>query len=514
MKTTWILLLLTGGLSVIALRTTTAGSSDLQPMVVKNLTGDLRMQQGIPCDNDVDQTTAVTQGRLELTPALGVDVPEGKRFALTRADVSFAPFSIHRDCLGFGETRHYTEIGVHLGRAVFFTATQAGPGVFDVTIPKDDFQIAETSIVNDNLENGVMHPKEDVTGTIDFGAGTVQMRVVVANKVHFEAGCVPIFGCLIDEDKSGTLTANISGTIAFPDADGDGISDQTDNCRFVPNPDQTPVATPVVTTPPGLTIASCADHQIGTATAADVCDRGAVILTNNAPGTFVLGPNLITWTGQDARTRVGTGTQTVTVVDTTAPLFTSVPPDITLNTCGPATLGLPTAVDDCAGTPVFKNNAPAKFQVGPTVVTWTATDVSQNRSTATQTVTVHDIVRPAVSCVATEDPNEDDDHGHHDRDHHEDDDDGFFRVSATDACAPRPVIRIGAFTLAKGEVIKITRTHRPGVRRVGDVGRRHIKRFLVGPGENVIAATDGSGNVASASCVVPRDHDRHDRGER
>ena len=107
------------------------------------------------------------------------------------------------------------------------------------------------------------------------------------------------------------------------------------------------------------------------------------------------------------------------------------------------------------------------------------------------------------------DPNEDDYRGHDrdegNRDHHEDIDDGFFRVSSHDACTASPPIRLGGFTLAQEEVVKITRTHRPGVTRLGDVGRRHVKHFLVGPGQNVIKAADGSGNAGSASCVVPHD---------
>src|SRR5437773_4139287 len=119
--TTKRILLLTGALGAVALTAVTAGSADLQPMVVTSLTGTLRIQQGVPCADDVDQTTPITAGRLELTPSQGVDVIGGKRFALSRVSVSFAPFSIHRDCLGFGDTRSYTAIGVQLAHAVSFT---------------------------------------------------------------------------------------------------------------------------------------------------------------------------------------------------------------------------------------------------------------------------------------------------------------------------------------------------------------------------------------------------------
>ena len=231
-----------------------------------------------------------------------------------------------------------------------------------------------------------------------------------------------------------------------------------------------------------VTINSCADHVIGVATAADRCDGGAVTVTSDAPGTFAVGDNLVTWTAQDTHSRVATASQTVTVVDTTLPIFTIVPPDISMNNCGAPALGAPAATDDCAGTPTFTNNAPAFFQVGATPVTWTARDASGNAATATQTVTVHDLTLPAVACVPAGAQG------------------GTFQVSTSDACAGAPTIRIGSYVLADGERIKIDETGQPGVHLINDVGPNQIRHFHVGKGEAVITATDGSGNVALATC--------------
>ena len=483
MKNKWTLLLI-GAMSGIAAAVALASSPGLSPMVVNDVAGSLRIQQGVPCADDVDLTVAATGGRVEISPSDGIDVPGGKSFVLTRANVSFAPFSIHRSCVTIDRTRNYTEVGVQLGQAVSFTAPASAPGVYAVTIPKDDFLIYEATIVNGESESGFQHPKEDVTGTIDLMNGTMNMRVVVGQRIHFKAGCTDTpFGevCLIDEHKDGTLTAALNGTLTFPDSDHDGVPDRADNCRFVANPDQTPVATPIVTPPPAITIASCADHSIGIASATDVCDGTHVTLTNNAPATFALGPNVVIWRGEDANGRSGTANQNVTVVDTTPPVITSVPPDLTLNDCKAADLGLPTATDDCAGMPTFTNNAPPKFGLGATVVTWTASDVSGNHATATQTVTVIDTVAPTVSCVLTSPVG------------------GGFTVSSTDACTA-PTIRLGTFVLANGEEIKIEETGRSGIRLVNSVGTGQTKHFQVGKGEAVITATDGSGNVATAYC--------------
>jgi hypothetical protein len=480
MKKKTMMLLLTGGLlSAAALATTLAVSADVQPATATNLTGTLRIQQGIPCDNDVDQTTPVTGGRIQLTPAEGIDVAGGKQFTLTTVQVTFAPFSITRSCLGFSQTRSYSEIGVQLARSVTFVATPLGSNVFSITIPKGDFLIYEAAIQNGDPEAGYLQPKQDVTGTLDLNTGALSVTVAVANSVHFQAGCVPVVGCAIDETKSGTLTATIAGTIGFPDSDADGVPDRADNCRFVANPDQTPVPTPVVSAPPGVTLASCTAHTIGEATAVDVCDATPVTITSNAPPVFSVGSNLVTWTGVDAKGRSGAATQNVTVDDTTAPIFTSIPPDISLNNCVATNLGLPTATDDCAGTPTFTNKAPAIFPVGQTHVTWTASDASGNHANATQTVTVTDTVAPTVSCTAIK-PN-------------------AFVVSSTDACGAA-AITLGGYNLAPGETIKIEETGQSGVRLVNTIGPDQIKHFHVGKGEAVIIATDGSGNTSTATC--------------
>jgi hypothetical protein len=465
-----------------------ARAADLRPMRVDDVSGTLRIQQEVPCD-DIDRTTPVSGGHIEITPAGGLDAGSGARtFVLSRASITFTPFTISKSCLTIDRTRAYTEVGVQLERAVSFTASPSSPGVFPVSIPRDEVTLYEAAVVNGDLETGYKRPAEDVTGTIDLVHGTLDLRVVLATHIHFSVGP-------IDEDGDGTLTADLTGTLTFVDSDSDGVPDNADNCPLTANPTQAPVATPVVTAPPDLTLASCADHAIGVAGATDICDGTAVTVTNNAPATFARGLNVVTWRGQDGKGRVGTAAQRVTVVDTTPPVFTSVPGPLALNNCGPAALGLPTATDDCAGTPSFSNNAPASFPVGPTVVTWTAADVAGNHATATQTVTVTDTVPPAVTCASV-----------HPGKHGDDGVGVFFRVSAQDACAPPPTIKLGSFTIANGETIQITPTHRPGVKLVGTEGKKNVRHFKVGFGENVVRATDGSANVASAVCPLAADH--------
>jgi hypothetical protein len=415
------MLLVTGGLSAIALigglswiAPALARGVDMPPMFVKSPAGDLHIFQSLPgtCDN-VNQSTPITRGLLEIAPSEGIDVPGGKSFVLTRASLSFAPFTVDRECMTQDVTREFTDIGVQLVRTASFTGVPSGPGVFDFAIPKDNLLFYQSSTVNGELQTSSMRPKEDVTGTIDLANGAFAMQVAIATTIHFKFGCFnpcSIGGgsceeCLVNDDYHGTLTTTISGPIAFPDADGDTVPDRSDNCKFSPNADQTPVATPVVTPPPDVTLASCLDTEIGTASGKDICDATPVTVTSNAPAVFVPGNNVVTWTGQDGKGRLGSSNQTVTVVDTTPPLVSCVP------------AGLPAHV---------------------------------------------------------------------------------FRVSSSDDCTSS--MRLGDIALVEGERIKIEEVGRGGVRQVNVLSPGGIRHFNVGKGEGVIVATDGAGNVASATC--------------
>lgn len=96
----------------------------------------------------------------------------------------------------------------------------------------------------------------------------------------------------------------------------------------------------------------------------------------------------------------GDDTVHVNVVDTTSPTVTA-PPAVTAECTGPAgtavAIGTASATDVCDDSPDLTNDAPQLYKLGPTTVTWTATDDSLNKATATQTVTIVDTTPPELT---------------------------------------------------------------------------------------------------------------------
>jgi len=160
---------------------------------------------------------------------------------------------------------------------------------------------------------------------------------------------------------------------------------------------------PKITPPKDIKVeaTSLTDNTIslGNATATDV---EQVTISNNAPSAFPIGKTAITWTAKDAAGNISNATQTVDVVDTTAPIIIA-PQNIIVNATSPISnnveIGNATA-KDAVGVASITNDAPQVFSFGQTIVTWKATDTSGNSATATQKITVVDRSPPQLNIPA------------------------------------------------------------------------------------------------------------------
>ncbi len=139
--------------------------------------------------------------------------------------------------------------------------------------------------------------------------------------------------------------------------------------------------------------------DIGTATVTD--NAGTINATNDAPDSFPVGDTIVTWTARDNSGNTATGIQTVTIQDTTAPVFDTPESNLIFaNATGVFTpLELdPIPANDIADSNVtVTNNAPDSFPIGPTFVTWIAEDDSGNTARYDQIVVINDIINPVIT---------------------------------------------------------------------------------------------------------------------
>ena len=154
---------------------------------------------------------------------------------------------------------------------------------------------------------------------------------------------------------------------------------------------------PVISVPPDVTVEATGEKtpvELGKFEASDIF---AVTITNNAPKDgFAVGTFDVIWTATDSNGNSSSGTQNVTVKDTTPPVL-KVPNNITVEATAVKT---PVDIGQATATDLFKvrilNNGIGAYPLGRTIVTWTAIDEHNNITEGTQEITVTDKTAPVV----------------------------------------------------------------------------------------------------------------------
>jgi hypothetical protein len=196
--------------------------------------------------------------------------------------------------------------------------------------------------------------------------------------------CTPASG---DVFGLGTTTVDCSVT------DGGGLSASGSFTVTVSD-----TTAPVLVLPGDLTAEASgpAGASVGfSVSASDVVDGDVAVACDHASGdTFPLGTTVVACSSADAAGNATSGSFNVTVGDSTAPVLSGVPADISVTTNDPTgttvSYTAPTASDAADPNPTV-GCAPASgsfIAVGTTTVTCTATDATGNSSTAGFHVTV------------------------------------------------------------------------------------------------------------------------------
>ena len=170
---------------------------------------------------------------------------------------------------------------------------------------------------------------------------------------------------------------------------------------------ETQLVTVVDTTAPSISVPeSIIIEAIGIDTKID--DLGELItediseidsVSNDAPESFPLGETVVTWTATDTSGNTASDTQQIIIEDTIQPVITG-PENIILEITDVSgiyvDIGKASALDQVDNNPRISNDAPVLFQLGDTIVTWTAIDTSGNISIYFQTISVIDTVAPEI----------------------------------------------------------------------------------------------------------------------
>ena len=213
-------------------------------------------------------------------------------------------------------------------------------------------------------------------------------------------------------DNCGAVSIEVSSETVAGDAAGNytvvRTFTATDDCGNSTSATQT--ITVQDTTAPELTIpadytAECSDELVmDAASASDNCGEVTVeevseTIAGDCAGSYTI---VRTFTATDDAGNSTSATQTITVEDTTAPEFTSVPADYTAECSDELILDDASASDNCGAVSIevssetLAGDAAGNYTV---VRTFTATDDCGNSTSATQTITVEDTTAPEFTSV-------------------------------------------------------------------------------------------------------------------
>ena len=121
------------------------------------------------------------------------------------------------------------------------------------------------------------------------------------------------------------------------------------------------------------------------------------LVENDAPESFPLGETIVTWTATDTSGNSASDTQLIIIKDTVQPTLTG-PDNIILEITDElgniVDIGQAYALDQVDQNVVVTNDAPELFPLGETIVTWTATDTSDNSTVFLQTISIVDTTAP------------------------------------------------------------------------------------------------------------------------
>jgi gliding motility-associated-like protein len=258
----------------------------------------------------------------------------------------------------------------------------------------------------------------DGNGNISTAVQTVVVSDLIAPSIaapsnvntNTNAACAStgvLLGTPTTSDNCSVASVNNNAPATFPIGTTIVTWTVTDAAGNVSTATQTVTVTdntnPTISAPASVTVVangSCTAFNVGLGTPITTDNCTVASVTNNAPAVYPLGNTTVIWTVTDASGNTATATQIVTVIDQGNPTLIA-PANIVIpagTNCIVSVSGIGSAFasDNCTIGAVT-NNAPATFPIGVTNVIWSVTDGAGNTATATQVVTVVDLIAPSIT---------------------------------------------------------------------------------------------------------------------
>ena len=248
----------------------------------------------------------------------------------------------------------------------------------------------------------------DVVARVAWNVDTYNVTFAVPTAIDIVDGTVAV----VASHGSGYAFPVGNTTVSFTATDKAGNAVRhaiTITIIQDPPPDTTP---PTITAPVNIVLEATAKltvlSSLGTPVVSDDMDSDPHI-TNDAHSAFPVGVTIITWTATDDAGNSANDTQTVTIRDTTPPVLSDIPSNISTTTTSASgarvTFTIPTATDVVDGTVTVKSShaSGSLFSRGPTTITFTATDAAGNTAAHYMSVFVIVIDVKAPNVVAPPD---------------------------------------------------------------------------------------------------------------
>ena len=293
----------------------------------------------------------------------------------------------------------------HVGLIPDFLADLKNIGLSDADIDplfnsaESYIQMWERAEAANDTTSPVITAPADITVNNDPGKATAVVNFVAASATD-DSGSVTVTQTGGPASGSAFLIGNTTVSWEAVDLAGNTVSANM-MVTVVDN------EFPAIVAPANITVSTDAGKAtaVVTFTAATATDNsGSVTVTQTAgpvSGTVSsLGETQISWEAEDPSGNIAQASMIVTVEDNESPVINTT--DISIEATGPQMvlkLDQP-SVSDNVGVISVSSNAPFKFPVGTTTVTWTAKDAAGNKGTATQTIIVTDTTPPAVTAPA------------------------------------------------------------------------------------------------------------------